>query len=294
MRGIVLAGGVGSRLWPMTRVMSKQLLPVYDKPMIYYPMSVLMLAGITEIAVISTPEDLPRFRELFGDGSQIGLRLEYFEQDKPRGIGEAFLICQDFIAGEPVALILGDNIFYSNGLRPMLVEARRKPLGARIFCYHVSNPRAYGVAELDGDSRVISVEEKPQQPKSNFAVTGLYFYDSDVVSIAKSITPSARNELEITDVNKAYLQAGKLDAEIMTRGFAWLDTGTPAALCEASQFIEIIEKRQGLKIACIEEIAYSNGWIDRAQLAALAAGMRPSEYAAYLDSIVAGEDVPQG
>lgn len=294
MKGIILAGGVGSRLWPMTRVMSKQLLPVYDKPMIYYPMSVLMLAGINEIAIISTPGDLPRFRELFGNGSQLGLELSYFEQDKPRGIGEAFLICEDFIAGEPVALILGDNIFYSNGLRPMLIEARQKPLGARIFCYHVSNPTAYGVAELDTDSRVISIEEKPTRPKSKFAVTGLYFYDADVVAIAKSITPSARAELEITDINKAYLEAGKLEAEIMTRGFAWLDTGTPAALCQASQFIEIIEKRQGLKIACIEEIAYANNWIERDELKTLADAMRPSDYAGYLDSVAAGESGARG
>ncbi|MCE7792765.1 glucose-1-phosphate thymidylyltransferase RfbA [Salipaludibacillus sp. CUR1] len=282
MKGIILAGGSGTRLYPLTKSISKQLLPVYDKPMIYYPLSVLMLAGIKDILIISTPEDTPRFAQLLGDGSELGINLSYDIQAEPNGLAEAFIIGDEFIGSDDVALILGDNIFHGHEFTKHLENVRKKLNGATVFGYNVNDPERFGVVEFDRDGNVLSIEEKPPVPKSNYAVTGLYFYDNQVVDIAKSIKPSARGELEITDVNKAYLEQGQLHVELLGRGFAWMDTGTHEALLEASQFIELIEKRQRLKVACLEEISYMRGYITREQLISLAAPLKKSEYGKYL------------
>ena len=289
MKGIILAGGAGTRLYPSTKVICKQLLPVYDKPMIYYPLSVLMLAGIREILIISTPEDTPKFEALFGNGSQYGLKLSYKVQPKPEGLAQAFVIGEDFIGKDSVCLILGDNIFYGHGLTEMLQSSVGKVesnAGGVVFGYYVNDPQRYGVVEFDDKGNVISIEEKPEKPKSNYAVVGLYFYDNDVIEIAKNVKPSWRGELEITSVNQEYLKRKKLSVELMGRGFAWLDTGTHNSMLEASNFIKIIEERQGLKVGCIEEIAYKNGWIDKTQLKKLAEPLLKSGYGEYLVKLV--------
>lgn len=286
MKGIVLAGGTGSRLYPATFAVSKQLIPVYDKPMIFYPLSILMLAGIREILIISTPADLPLYKKLLGDGSDYGLQLSYCEQPKPEGLAQAFILGADFIGQDHVCLILGDNIFYGRDLKRLVCEAAARKTGATVFGYHVKNPRAYGVVEIDQNRKALSIEEKPQNPKSNWAVTGLYFYDNRVVNIAKQLKPSARGELEITSVNEWYLKQGELSVQLMGRGMAWLDTGTHEDLIKASMFIEALESRQGLKIACLEAIAYKNGWIDEPHLKARAMLMKNTGYGQYLLDIV--------
>jgi glucose-1-phosphate thymidylyltransferase len=285
MKGIILAGGSGTRLYPLTIAVSKQLMPVYDKPMVYYPLSTLMLAGINEILIITTPEDQPAFKKLLGDGSQIGCRFEYVIQPKPEGLAQAFILGADFIGSDPVALVLGDNIFYGSGMGTLL-RKKANPDGAVVFAYQVLDPERYGVVEFDKDFKVLSIEEKPENPKSNYAVPGLYFYDNDVVAIAKAIKPSHRGELEITDVNRVYLEKGKLDVGVLDRGTAWLDTGTFDSLIEAGEFIEVIEKRQGLKIGCIEEIAYRNNWINDEQMEKLAKIYMKSGYGAYLQKLI--------
>jgi glucose-1-phosphate thymidylyltransferase len=286
MKGIVLAGGSGTRLYPLTSVISKQLLPVYDKPMIHYPLGTLMLGGIREILLISTPHDLPRFRELLKDGAQWGLSISYAEQARPEGIAQAFRIGADFIGSDSVTLVLGDNIFYGEGLGTQLKRRVAENDGATVFAYPVRDPERYGVADFDAQGKVISIEEKPKQPKSSFAVTGLYIYDNHVVEIAKHLVPSARGELEITDVNKAYLERGKLRAHVLSRGNAWLDTGTHESLLEAANFVAVVERRQGLKISCLEEIAYRLGYIDATAVRAVAESLKGSEYARYLFDVI--------
>lgn len=286
MKGIILAGGSGTRLYPITRVVSKQLLPIYDKPMIYYPLSVLMLAGIRDILIISTPTDLPRFQEMFGDGSQIGLSLSYKVQERPEGLAQAFILGKEFIGKDPVCLVLGDNIFHGHGLATVLQRSAELTSGGIVFGYKVRDPKRYGVVEFDANHHVISIEEKPERPKSKYAVTGLYFYDNDVVAIAEGLKPSPRGELEITDVNNAYLRRGDLKVEFLGRGYAWLDTGTHESLLQAASFVQVVQDRQGVKVSCIEEIAYRMGYIDADTLEHLAADMLKNDYGQYLMEVV--------
>ena len=285
-KGIILAGGSGTRLYPITKGISKQLLPIYDKPMIYYPLSVLMLAGIREILIITTPEDIESFKRLLGDGSTFGVELSYAIQPSPDGLAQAFIIGEDFIGKSNVCLVLGDNIFYGQGFTPMLKQALARKHGATVFGYQVKDPERFGVVEFDQNKCAISLEEKPKQPKSNFAVTGLYFYDNDVIQIAKQVKPSDRGELEITTVNQMYLERGDLNVELLGRGFAWLDTGTHESLLQAAQFVETIEKRQGYKVACLEEIAFNNGWLTSAQILEIGQSMSKNDYGQYLISLV--------
>jgi glucose-1-phosphate thymidylyltransferase len=289
LKGIILAGGSGTRLYPLTMVTSKQLLPIYDKPMIYYPLSTLMLAGIQDILIISTPEDTPRFEALLGDGVQFGINLEYKIQPCPDGLAQAFLIGEEFIGDDSVAMILGDNIYYGSGMRKILLRAAQKNSGATVFGYHVKDPERFGVVEFDGNGKVLSVEEKPQNPKSNYAVTGLYFYDNRIVEIAKSVKPSARGELEITAVNEAYLRLGELDVELLGRGFTWLDTGTHQSLIEASNFVKTVEEHQGIKIAAPEEIAFINGWIGKEELMESGEKFSKTGYGQYLLKVANGD-----
>lgn len=286
-KGVILAGGSGTRLYPITKGVSKQLLPIYDKPMVYYPLSVLMLAGIHEVLIISTPDDIDGFKRLLGDGSQFGINIEYAVQPSPDGLAQAFIIGEDFIGDSNVCLVLGDNIFYGQGFTPMLKQAVSRQKGATVFGYQVKDPERFGVVEFDAQKRAVSLEEKPTQPKSNFAVTGLYFYDNDVIQIAKSVQPSERGELEITTVNQMYLERGDLSVELLGRGFAWLDTGTHESLLQAAQFVETIEKRQGYKVACLEEIALNNGWLTKDQVLEIGQSMHKNDYGQYLISLVA-------
>lgn len=288
MKGIILAGGAGTRLYPVTRVISKQLLPIYDKPMIYYPLSVLLLAGIRDILIISTPRDIPIYKDLLGDGSQLGVQFSYVIQEEPRGLADAFIVGEEFIGNDRVALILGDNVFYGRGFTGTLESVVQRDKGATIFGYYVQNPIEFGVVEFDEKRNVISIEEKPQKPKSNYAVPGLYFYDNDVIEIAKNVKPSARGEIEITSVNNEYLQRGQLKVELFGRGMAWLDTGSHSGLLEASNFVEAIQKRQGLYVACIEEIAYRKGYINKTQLLNLSKPLEKMDYGQYLISIAEG------
>jgi glucose-1-phosphate thymidylyltransferase len=286
MKGIVLAGGSGSRLYPSSKAVSKQLLPVYDKPTFYYPLSILMLAGIREVLIISTPRDIPMIQNLMGDGSELGMKFQYKVQEKPNGIAQALLLGEEFIAGEPVAMVLGDNLFYGDGLMTGLAQAAQLTKGAKVFAYRVNNPEVYGVVEFNETGHAVSIEEKPKNPKSHFAVTGLYFYDGKVSSMAHSLKPSARGELEITDLNRLYMERGELEVAVLGRGVAWLDTGTPESLLSSAQFVQTIEERQGLKIACIEEIAFLKGFIDKKQLVSIAENLPNCSYGAYLRGLI--------